>query len=700
MSSKFYSKRLLSRKAKYTINPRTDKEERKQKEVDLCESEQDVENHQMLPQTQQEGQQTLSRRAAKIRVVRRAALWKRVLCIVVTAGLILLTTSLSLQLGIENNRYSQKQTSQVNRSQEQSNYEMLNKNSSQLKDEAQVLNDKNEDEKSLNAIWKQENFSVEIDKLNNSYNQLLAEPAVNTSELQSSFEILNKNQSVLKDEAQMLKDQNEEISKKNNSFNHLQAKVLVNTSQLQSSFDTLNQNHSQIKTDAGQQILKDENNDTTVNTSLLQSRYEILTKNPSQVKDEVEILKNNNTVNTSLLQSNDGVLNQSDNQLKIEAQMLKDENQVTLEISKLSNSYSQLFAKLLEMAVNTSQLQRSYETLNKNHSLLKDEVQMLKDKDKVFREISKLNTSYIELLDRLLGMATNTSQLQSSYEILHKNHNQLKDEAQMMKDKNEASLEISKLNNSYSQLLAKLLEMTVNSSQLQSSYEKLNKNYNTLKKDVQRLKNKNKDSLKIDKLNSSYSHLLATLLDLAVNTSELQSSYETLTKNHSLLKDEVQTLKDKNEAMAVNMSQLQSSFETLKNAVQMLRDLHDDMCHRGWTSFRDHCYFKSTESKTWPEAREDCQNRGADLVIVNSEDEKTFLIELTARQEMWIGLRLQMIEKTKKPEWRWLDGTVPSKDFFPRQKPKSYEVYAVCCNIFKRWTSKGSLYLHYWVCEK
>ncbi|XP_024865794.1 C-type lectin domain family 4 member F isoform X4 [Kryptolebias marmoratus] len=646
MSSKFYSKRLLSRKAKYTINPRTDKEERKQKEVDLCESEQDVENHQMLPQTQQEGQQTLSRRAAKIRVVRRAALWKRVLCIVVTAGLILLTTSLSLQLGIENNRYSQKQTSQaVNRSQEQSNYEMLNKNSSQLKDEAQVLNDKNEDEKSLNAIWKQENFSVEIDKLNNSYNQLLAEPAVNTSELQSSFEILNKNQSVLKDEAQMLKDQNEEISKKNNSFNHLQAKVLVNTSQLQSSFDTLNQNHSQIKTDAGQQILKDENNDTTVNTSLLQSRYEILTKNPSQVKDEVEILKNNNTVNTSLLQSNDGVLNQSDNQLKIEAQMLKDENQVTLEISKLSNSYSQLFAKLLEMAVNTSQLQ-------------------------------------------------------SSYEILHKNHNQLKDEAQMMKDKNEASLEISKLNNSYSQLLAKLLEMTVNSSQLQSSYEKLNKNYNTLKKDVQRLKNKNKDSLKIDKLNSSYSHLLATLLDLAVNTSELQSSYETLTKNHSLLKDEVQTLKDKNEAMAVNMSQLQSSFETLKNAVQMLRDLHDDMCHRGWTSFRDHCYFKSTESKTWPEAREDCQNRGADLVIVNSEDEKTFLIELTARQEMWIGLRLQMIEKTKKPEWRWLDGTVPSKDFFPRQKPKSYEVYAVCCNIFKRWTSKGSLYLHYWVCEK
>ncbi|XP_037831764.1 C-type lectin domain family 4 member M isoform X5 [Kryptolebias marmoratus] len=614
MSSKFYSKRLLSRKAKYTINPRTDKEERKQKEVDLCESEQDVENHQMLPQTQQEGQQTLSRRAAKIRVVRRAALWKRVLCIVVTAGLILLTTSLSLQLGIENNRYSQKQTSQaVNRSQEQSNYEMLNKNSSQLKDEAQVLNDKNEDEKSLNAIWKQENFSVEIDKLNNSYNQLLAEPAVNTSELQSSFEILNKNQSVLKDEAQMLKDQNEEISKKNNSFNHLQAKVLVNTSQLQSSFDTLNQNHSQIKTDAGQQILKDENNDTTVNTSLLQSRYEILTKNPSQVKDEVEILKNNNTV--------------------------------TLEISKLSNSYSQLFAKLLEMAVNTSQLQ-------------------------------------------------------SSYEILHKNHNQLKDEAQMMKDKNEASLEISKLNNSYSQLLAKLLEMTVNSSQLQSSYEKLNKNYNTLKKDVQRLKNKNKDSLKIDKLNSSYSHLLATLLDLAVNTSELQSSYETLTKNHSLLKDEVQTLKDKNEAMAVNMSQLQSSFETLKNAVQMLRDLHDDMCHRGWTSFRDHCYFKSTESKTWPEAREDCQNRGADLVIVNSEDEKTFLIELTARQEMWIGLRLQMIEKTKKPEWRWLDGTVPSKDFFPRQKPKSYEVYAVCCNIFKRWTSKGSLYLHYWVCEK
>ncbi|XP_038550715.1 uncharacterized protein LOC119884360 isoform X1 [Micropterus salmoides] len=79
-----------------------------------------------------------------------------------------------------------------------------------------------------------------------------------------------------------------------------------------------------------------------------------------------------------------------------------------------------------------------------------------------------------------------------------------------------------------------------------------------------------KDQLqtRYDKLNKNYSELQGQLL--AVNISQLQSSYETLRKNHSQLQDEVKQLKDKLDA--VNISQLQSSYETLRKNHSQLQD--------------------------------------------------------------------------------------------------------------------------------
>jgi C-type lectin domain family 6 protein A len=45
-------------------------------------------------------------------------------------------------------------------------------------------------------------------------------------------------------------------------------------------------------------------------------------------------------------------------------------------------------------------------------------------------------------------------------------------------------------------------------------------------------------------------------------------------------------------------------------------------CPEGWQKFESSWYFLSTETKTWKESREDCLERGADLVIINSDKEQ------------------------------------------------------------------------------
>uniref|UniRef100_A0A673VW67 C-type lectin domain-containing protein n=1 Tax=Salmo trutta TaxID=8032 RepID=A0A673VW67_SALTR len=50
--------------------------------------------------------------------------------------------------------------------------------------------------------------------------------------------------------------------------------------------------------------------------------------------------------------------------------------------------------------------------------------------------------------------------------------------------------------------------------------------------------------------------------------------------------------------------------------------LQNRSCPEGWRRFGCGCYYLSTEEKAWTESRQDCLERGADLVIVNSEEEQ------------------------------------------------------------------------------
>uniref|UniRef100_A0AAZ3RS14 C-type lectin domain-containing protein n=1 Tax=Oncorhynchus tshawytscha TaxID=74940 RepID=A0AAZ3RS14_ONCTS len=111
----------------------------------------------------------------------------------------------------------------------------------------------------------------------------------------------------------------------------------------------------------------------------------------------------------------------------------------------------------------------------------------------------------------------------------------------------------------------------------------------------------------------------------------------------------------------VERDQLQTSYNTLTEERDQLQKERDDLmrkfsnlkqtCPDGWQKFNSSWYFLSTVTKTWKESREDCRERGADLVIVNSDMEQQFLLGLN--KGAWIGLTDSVTEGT----WRWVDDT-------------------------------------------
>ncbi|KAM8880079.1 CD209 antigen-like protein C isoform 1-T1 [Spinachia spinachia] len=82
----------------------------------------------------------------------------------------------------------------------------------------------------------------------------------------------------------------------------------------------------------------------------------------------------------------------------------------------------------------------------------------------------------------------------------------------------------------------------------------------------------------------------------------------------------------------------------------------DRYFQEGWVYVRPSFYYISSSKKPWLESRNDCLNRGADLVVINSRNEQDFARKFEL-QYTWIGLTSGDTNNS----WIWVDGTPLSK---------------------------------------
>ncbi|XP_032367612.1 CD209 antigen isoform X1 [Etheostoma spectabile] len=248
--------------------------------------------------------------------------------------------------------------------------------------------------------------------------------------------------------------------------------------------------------------------------------------------------------------------------------------------------------------------------------------------------------------------------LQTRYDQLSNNYTQLQDEVNQLKDRTEVTL-------------------------LQTRYDQLSNNYTQLKDEEKQLKNRTEVTL-------------------------LQTRYDQLSNNYSQLQDEVKQLKNRTEVtlLQTRYDQLSNNYTQLQDDVMQLKNRTEDtICPDGWTRYGCSCYFKSKEKKKWEDSRDDCQQRGAYLVVINSKEDQKFVTELSKDGESWIGILNEMTRWI----WHWVDGSVLPRTYWPESQDYDGQVFdyydtwhaSTCCDQQGKWIRvHGRDDLKNWICEK
>ncbi|GAA6229182.1 CD209 antigen-like protein A [Lates japonicus] len=86
-------------------------------------------------------------------------------------------------------------------------------------------------------------------------------------------------------------------------------------------------------------------------------------------------------------------------------------------------------------------------------------------------------------------------------------------------------------------------------------------------------------------------------------------------------------------------------------------------CHDSWRLFEAKCYYFSSRMLTWSSSRAWCRTQGGDLLIINSEQEQSFIFDTSQALErsstrLWIG----MTDAEEEGDWRWVDGSKVTSD--------------------------------------
>ncbi|XP_067298663.1 CD209 antigen-like protein A [Pseudorasbora parva] len=89
------------------------------------------------------------------------------------------------------------------------------------------------------------------------------------------------------------------------------------------------------------------------------------------------------------------------------------------------------------------------------------------------------------------------------------------------------------------------------------------------------------------------------------------------------------------------------------------------------------CYTISNEAMSWSESRQYCRDRGADLIIINTEEKQRFITSL-AKENVWIGLT----DIENETVFKWVDTSHLNQKFWFTGEPNSIGQEEDCVELF------------------
>ncbi|XP_042281474.1 CD209 antigen-like protein E isoform X3 [Thunnus maccoyii] len=152
--------------------------------------------------------------------------------------------------------------------------------------------------------------------------------------------------------------------------------------------------------------------------------------------------------------------------------------------------------------------------------------------------------------------------------------------------------------------------------------------------------------------------LLAGLIGLGIYYSVVINN---LTKRLQDSNNNLSSVSEERDLLLANLTEITKEMEKLQSL-----SVHKYTCPAGWRMFRRSCYLLSSESGSWSRGRQDCIKKGADLVVIDSTEEQTFLSTFT-EVETWIGLT----DRDEEGTWKWIDGTPLTLRYWETNEPNN-----------------------------
>ncbi|KAI5086659.1 CD209 antigen-like protein C, partial [Silurus meridionalis] len=132
-----------------------------------------------------------------------------------------------------------------------------------------------------------------------------------------------------------------------------------------------------------------------------------------------------------------------------------------------------------------------------------------------------------------------------------------------------------------------------------------------------------------------------------------------------------------------------------------IEQLQRNFSKLGWINFSFSFYYVSNDYKSWEESRQNCRDKGADMMIINSKEEQEFISKhISSNSGVWIGLS----DRDKEGEWKWVDASpLTFKDWGQwepggKEKENCGEIYKSSNSII--WNDNNCSEKLNWICEK
>ncbi|CAH7283171.1 RGD1564571 [Phodopus roborovskii] len=121
-------------------------------------------------------------------------------------------------------------------------------------------------------------------------------------------------------------------------------------------------------------------------------------------------------------------------------------------------------------------------------------------------------------------------------------------------------------------------------------------------------------------------------------------------------------------------------------------------CPWDWTLFQGNCYFFSTFQLPWKDAVNACEEVGAQLVVIKSDEEQGFLKQTSKKKGYaWMGLS----DMKQEGQWLWVDGSpLKWRKYWAPKEPNNL-VDEDCADFSDNgWNDNLCSLEKLWICKK